>query len=460
MQFYAINEFAAGLDLRRSSLTAPPGTLRVLQNAHVTPGGEIEKRFSFVKIADVDPASFGLTAVNQKLYVFSTGGPGKLEPTGTWTVGVLQLAVPSIEKIIDWDLFDNRVFVVVDIGGDVLNYCFDGALVTGARGRYVRTYKTKMFSVEGSVLYFSAVGDASDWAGTGSGSLDLSLEDADMTDTRSLEVYYDKLAIFSETACQLWMIDPDPLKTQYSQTLRQAGTSSPLSVLQYGSGDVLYVSPDGIRSLRARNSSLAASVSDVGSPLDPIMQALFRTMGEEWMSRIVSVIQPVTGRFWVILPDRIYILSSFPGPRITAWSEYIPEFNITAAVIYQQHVVVRDDANQVFVYGGTDPTQPIYDSCPVALEFPFHGGDKPTTKKFYRALNAAAEGVLDIYAALNPRFPDAEDYLGQINGPTFMDGQFSMVGLATHISVRLRSQAPGPVKLSNMVLHYEYAEPV
>src|SRR4029077_12077205 len=94
--------------------------------------------------------------------------------------------------------------------------------------------------------------------------------------------------------------------------------------LSYGSGDVLYVAPDGIRSLRARNASLAASVADVGSPLAPLLQALFRARGEPFMSQIISILQPVTGRFWVILLDRVFILSAFPGPKILGSLPYTP----------------------------------------------------------------------------------------------------------------------------------------
>src|SRR4029077_9376366 len=156
-----------------------------------------------------------------------------------------------------------------------------------------------------NVLHFSATGNPMLWyqappntVQDGSGFIDLSLGDSDMTDCIALEVYYDKLAIMSKTATQLWVMDPLPEKNQYVQTLRQAGTMAWRSVLQYASGDVMYVSASGIRSLRARNSSLAAAVSDIGSPLDPVIQDLFRYMGEDWMSGVIALLQPVTGRFW------------------------------------------------------------------------------------------------------------------------------------------------------------------
>jgi hypothetical protein len=465
MPYFTITDFAAGLDLRKSPLTAPPGTLRVLKNCHITPGGEIEKRFAFVKMATVDPASKGLVEVNGNLYVFGPGGPGQTDPTGPWTIGTLQLAASAIERVIDFDLFDNKVFAIAetDTAGTVQRF-YDGTEVPGANGLYCRTYKTKMFAVQGSVLFFSAVGDPSDWTGTGSGAIDLSLEDSDMTDCVALEVYYDWLAIFSKTACQLWTIDPDPLKTQYKQTLRQAGTVAPQSVLSYASGDVLYIAPDGIRSLRARNSSLAASVSDVGSPLDPEMQRLFRTMGEGFFSGAISILQPVTGRFWIIMPDRIYVLSAFPGPKITAWSEYKPvdadgnPFVVTAAAMHRQHVILRDDQNNVYAYGGASDTGVTYDNCLAEVVFPFLGGEKIATQKTYHGIDAAAQGAWDVYVAYDPENDAAEDYVGKIIGPTFKQGRQAMEGRSTHLSLRLRSTDAAPLMLSNLVVHYDFAE--
>lgn len=468
MPYFTVTDFAAGLDLRRSSLTAPEGTLRSLINCHITPGGEIEKRNAFVKIADVDPTSRSLVEVQGGMYVFMPGGPSQVDPDpNSWDVGQMLLATSTLEDVIDFDLFDNQVFVVaqLDAIGTVERF-YNNAAVPAATGFFCRTYKTKMFAVAGSVMSFSAVGNPADWTGTGSGSIDLSLEDADMTECMSLEVYYDKLAIFSKTACQLWLIDPDPLKTQYVQTLRQAGTIAHRSALQYGSGDVLYVAPDGIRSLRARNASLAAAVSDVGSPLDPVMQELFRTMGEGWMSQIVSILQPVTGRFWVILPDRIYVLSSFPGPKITAWSEYRPTdeagnlLNITAAVMHRQKLVIRDDNNQVFALGGGIDLGNTFDACPCEIAFPFHAGgaNLSATAKRFKGIDATCTGEWDVFWALDPASPNAEDYLGKLTGSTFMQGKFPVDGTSTHMSLRLRSAYPGPASLSNLVVHYDLAE--
>lgn len=476
MPYFTITDFAAGLDLRRSELTAPAGTLRAMTNCHVTPGGEIEKRMAFVPFWECDPSTRGLVEVNQKLYTFGPNGPYKTEPpSGTWSIGILGQQTPTIHEIIDYDLFDNRVFTILwkDGIGTVGRY-YDGADLPLARGFYCRTYKNKMYTVEGSILYFSAIGNAGDWSGMAppdpTNFIDLSMGDSDMTDTVALEVYYDKLAIFSSTAVQLWIMDPDFTKNQYVQTLRQAGTTAWRSVMQYGSGDVMYMSHSGVRSLRARNSSLAAAVSDIGSPLDPLIQDLLRFMGEDWMSGTIALLQPVTGRFWIImagsrayegapLTSKIYVLSAFPGPKITAWSEYDAGFVITAACLHENRVVVRDDQNVVYSYGGIDDFGPVYDDSPVELIFPFHAGEQVATFKTFTGLDATCAGVpWQVSTAFNVEDPVAEDYVGEFSGPTFLQGRFPIQGHSTHLSLRLRSNQIGPQTLSNMVIHYHVAE--
>ena len=49
MAYFAIEDSKAGMDLRKSVATAPAGTYRLLQDGHITPGAEIEKRSEFVK---------------------------------------------------------------------------------------------------------------------------------------------------------------------------------------------------------------------------------------------------------------------------------------------------------------------------------------------------------------------------------------------------------------------------
>ena len=115
-----------------------------------------------------------------------------------------------------------------------------------------------MYGVSGRNLFFSAVGDPTIWqdpppdssgnvAHNGSGFINIGANDADSENLVSMEVYYDKMAIFSNLSCQLWFLDPDPSLNQYYQTLRDAGTPAPTSVRQYVANDVYFLGTHGIQ---------------------------------------------------------------------------------------------------------------------------------------------------------------------------------------------------------------------
>lgn len=71
MPYLLVDSFIGGLDSRRHPLTAKASTLRKLDNAHITRGGEIEKRKAFLAIIDSQIAgSFGALAGIDTIYIF------------------------------------------------------------------------------------------------------------------------------------------------------------------------------------------------------------------------------------------------------------------------------------------------------------------------------------------------------------------------------------------------------
>jgi hypothetical protein len=74
-----VGNFKYGLDTRREQLAAVPGTLLQIENAHINPGGEIEKREKFALAADLsvlddngDVGTFGLEATEVGLVTFGS----------------------------------------------------------------------------------------------------------------------------------------------------------------------------------------------------------------------------------------------------------------------------------------------------------------------------------------------------------------------------------------------------
>jgi hypothetical protein len=574
--YYEIANFQAGMDLRKSELTAPAGTLRLLQNAHITQGGEIEKRAKFDLWCNAPAGSIGICAVDDKVYthVFS-GTPGVIdEPTDT-TIGVIHIAPPigsivlaganitdgitdppiagtvlyiadlttydgssttitvgmkvngtgvaegtvitsdidggggpgnyyvnnsqlSYPSSLDghptgetpiyqlcYDIFNGRVFAV--FGGPTTNsYAYyDGVQATEANGTpgseggngqmlFVRTYKEKMYALVNRQLVFSSVGDPTIWydpgpdvdgniAHNGTGFIDVGTNDADSQLLLSMEVYYDKMAIFSRLSCQLWFLDPDPSLNQYFQTLRDAGTIAPTSVRQYVANDVYFLGTHGIRSLRARDLTTTAAVADVGSPIDAPVQDLIATDGPFELNNILywtrSVLDARTGRFWIASKNTIYILSNWASPNISAWSVYIPEFTIDNQHILfsDPYVVIRTTTGAIMRFGSSGAL--AYDSCPVQFTTPFLSFDKPATFKFYQGFDAICSNVpgsvWSVKASFDPtRTPTPFDQICTLDGPSIMDGKIPISGRGTHVMIDVTHAAPGPATFSKLFIHY------
>ena len=133
--------------------------------------------------------------------------------------------------------------------------------------------------------------------------------------------------------------------------------------------------------------------------------------------------------------------------------------------MHENRIVVRDDHNIVYAFGGISDEGPVYDDCPVELIFPFHAGEQqPATFKTFTALDATCTGIpWEVGIALNVENPDAEDYVGIFDGPTFLQGKQEIHGHSTHMSLRLRSNlpecgTPGPQTLANLMVHYQVSE--
>jgi hypothetical protein len=240
------------------------------------------------------------------------------------------------------------------------------------------------------------------------------------------------------------------------QLLRAAGTYAPRSPLQYGSGDVLYLDQSGIRSLKARDSSNSAAVSDIGSPVDPTIQALITAKGAAYMAKALALLEPSVGRFWMVFPDEILALSYFPGPKITAWSRLTLPFTCQHVVTCAGKIFMRDTANHIWVYGGVDGT--AYENCGVEVRLPYLDGKKPGHRKLFQALDASISGTWRVTISYDFNNPDAEETLGTFNQPTWNAGKAEAQGYDSHFSLRFYNEDALPATISNAAVHYEMAD--
>lgn len=130
MSYLFIENFEAGLDTRKLSFTAPPGTLRKLLNAHITRGREIERRKAFVDVGELPPRTFGLHSVKNRLMVFgSDPRPAGLPPI----VRYQRLQPPggaSMVKLHSAENFQGKIYAVAEYSSGQVFHFYDGERVT------------------------------------------------------------------------------------------------------------------------------------------------------------------------------------------------------------------------------------------------------------------------------------------------------------------------------------------
>ncbi len=142
MPYILVEDFKGGLDTRRTNVTSVPGSLATLTNAHISRGGEIEKRKAFVELATLpvdsngDPQTVGLAAGGGQIYVFGSD-PSSIVTFATGTpsnINYIQLRHPEAEASfrVSSDNGSGSVTRIVVNSVDILNANDGTGVVSGS----------------------------------------------------------------------------------------------------------------------------------------------------------------------------------------------------------------------------------------------------------------------------------------------------------------------------------------
>ena len=135
MPYILVENFNGGLDRRRKISTAPPGTLWELTNAHITRGGEIQKRKSFVETFSLPADTHGLANLSGSLYVFGSVTTPSGIPAGiTYQRLPHPNSAPSsaivMTEIMDVDIFSGKLYVIAKYSDNSTYHFYDGTRIT------------------------------------------------------------------------------------------------------------------------------------------------------------------------------------------------------------------------------------------------------------------------------------------------------------------------------------------
>lgn len=526
MGYYVIEDFRKGVDLRRSIDTSAAGTLRVLRNAFINDGGEIEKARAFVEDAAMT-AAIQSVATAKELPIGPLASPRRgrvvlvsdaASPLGGGTKalfgGNLVGGAPGVQwarasgiadpgdtappEFNSGAVFQDGVYVSTTFGphsGSPRTYHAFGdiptddseaalALISGRQEKVVAAHRQKMYVGVGPQLTASALLDPTDYAGTGSGSTSIRTQGANIGDILSLADYYEQLAVFGENGVQFWAMDPDFAKNQYDRSLVGMAVVSRNGVASYADGDIMAVATTGVRSVRARDSSNQAAVTDVGSPIDKLTRGLFRprTFLTSDASRVPHVLLatiPDTGQLLVYGRDwakeeelgggphyRMFLLSRFPAADVLAWSELdapaTPISNI--APIYDTICHMTTDG-AFYVYGGAD--EAAYDTTEAEAVTPFLDLNTPGTTKLIESIDVACVGTWKIEIALDPYVDPADpddmsnivwETLATIRNSTHRKGRVPVRAHAENVAFRFTTSTATRARLGQIIIHHNAGE--
>lgn len=465
-----IRELTGGLDARKLPETSPGGTLMRAVDGHINRGGEFEQRADFVPTYSLPQGlTKGLARTSTGLVVFGHQALPSGIPAGVTYQRLQHPGGEALRGIKQVTVFGGKLQVVAEFEDGSSYLFFDGARVTDSQAppnladsgnpATLLTKDQKMYVGAGPNLFFSGIADSTDF-GDGTavfpGFIAMSSHNEGAEQLVGLAKYDDLVAVFCRRTILTWFFDPDPDLNRIVQELENTGAVASRSITQFGDGDVFYLDTSGVRSLRARDSSNSAATTDIGSPIDPIVANLLANFTDEQAERAAGVIEPLDGRFWLAIGDRILVFSYFTSSKVSAWSEYRPGFDVEDMVLYNDRVWLRS-GDTIYVYGGTGKTFSYSDGVGEAW-LPYLDADDPARNKTLDGIDAAVRGVWEVRVAMDPDDEGISDVVAVIDRTTYGRERIPADGEFNHVSLRFRAVSPKsatePAKLSSAIIHF------
>lgn len=390
-------------------------------------------------------ASFsgGVTASN------GTGEDYKFTFGGTWATNDIWSVI-----LTDKNTGVQTLVGAGNVSGQAANFCF--------------TYNQKVYVTYGANVGFSAVGLPTQFKSpntSGNGFVAMSNTYGTPEDLVAIAPYQGRLVFFSRRTAQIWQVDADPGQWQQIQVMNNIGTFASNSVQPVGDLDVMFLSDTGIRSLKVRDSSLNAFVNDIGSPIDDLVTAF--NPATSTAADACAVVDPTSGRYWCYISGTIFVLSYFPGSKITGWSIYQATyqnaqgnqefFAVQKFFIFQGQVCAlvefNDATTAIMSFGGTDGV--TYDNCAMSFTCPFLDSKRPGDWKVSKGFDAILTGDWAFSGSLDYISGTYTEIVASVTESTTLSGTLGFPGHGTHASLKGLTTSSSRATVSSLMWHFE-----
>jgi hypothetical protein len=405
-------------------------------------------------------AAVGLgTTANGRVVAATVAGDVTVS-TFNFTGGVnAATAVAQVNKLTFGGTYEANDYFTVGING--LIYPVRGA--SSGVGVSAFTYKQRMWAVAGTLFMGSKLNTPNDWhdaaASSGFVQIDASNESEGSERLVCVGQYSNYAVVFGQSQIRLYTISTDATEISFYQSLDNTGTFAARSVLSFGNNDVFYLDPSGIRSIRARDVLNAAYVNDVGTAIDPFVHQHLRDIAIDTITRAVSVVEPVDGRYWLAIDNRIYVLSYFPSSKVTAWSYYELPYRIEDFVRDSARLYVRGNNDRIYLYGGDSGEEyPDAGEQPVSVELPFMSADSPATQKMLTGADVALVNEWLVKILPDPNNENVVQTIGRLTRNSFHEPHIPVTGRTSHFALTMECTQAGFASMSGLLIHFKGGE--
>ena len=134
MPYVLVEDFKGGIDTRRTVVTSVPGSCVTLTNAHITRGGEIEKRRAFKEWATLPADTHGLAAGGGRVFVFGSANTtlaSTLPPSLSYVRFQHSDLSTAMTDILGLDFFNGNVYASAQFADGIIYHYWDEYVDSG-----------------------------------------------------------------------------------------------------------------------------------------------------------------------------------------------------------------------------------------------------------------------------------------------------------------------------------------
>lgn len=491
MKVKAFEEWSDGLDVRRPKNLDNPDSLIRLHNAYITSGGAVKIREGAKPYTSNAESPWkgtnvgGLAGHNGKLITASQASWKLVKSGGIDNPDLWCYRVEGYGKVANINFcggFNTGLVlnVTYETGRSRMYWssdsepgnCVHPSGSPETEHTVIFQQRVYMISDDGKSVKYSKLSDPNTWTGTDTGFIATGEVSIGSNTATGLALINNRLIVFMEDAIQIWALDPDPKRVELEEQVSGIGSRWGHTAVTVNK-DVFFLSDLGIRSLTSQNAFQNIKGSDIGSAIDPLVQAHIRN----GIGYVDAEFYPGMGQYWLTIRDapggsvdEIFVLSKSSADKLNAWSTYhiggtdwsMNQLSHLGARMY----VLNQVDQRIYQFDedtdGDGGSQVAFD---VEIETPFYGFGLEGQYKMMMGMEAIFEGKATIDHCVNPNNMDDRTHSFDVIGDTRTKPSLPIGILAPTISTRIKAKSkypdeqgqkiPGFKTLNSLIYRYQ-----